>query len=94
MDSNIDILKVFIADKIKERTEEVNAVYMTEAERLAQLEELRVLEQQARQTGKVLRFAKWYSGNNEIIVLESILRKVKEIERRDEKKGEYETRGK
>lgn len=74
--NGIDILKVFIADKIRQRKGELASIYNSAEEQQAQLEVLKVLEA----TAQAQRYAKWCSGNNEIIVLESILRKIKEIE--------------
>ena len=80
----IETLKLFITDKIKARRDEVFAIYATSEEQERQLEELRVLSQQAQQTKALFNYAKWYSSNNEIIVLEKVLQKVKEIERERE----------
>lgn len=74
--NGIDILKIFIADKIRQRKGELASIYNSAEEQQAQLEVLKVLEA----TAQAQRYAKWCSGNNEIIVLESILRKIKEIE--------------
>lgn len=77
----IETLRLFIADKIQARRDEVLTIYATPEEQERQIEELRVLSQQAQQTKALFNYAKWYSANNEIIVLEKVLQKVKEIER-------------
>lgn len=81
----IDLLKVFISDKIQQRRGEVASLYNSAEEQGEQLEELRQLEVTSQIKKSVFNYAKWYSGNNEIAVLEIILCKLKEIE---EKTGE------
>lgn len=84
----IEQLKVFISDKIKQRKGEVSTIYSSVEEQQAQLEQLRRLEVEARLQNTVFKFAKWYAGGNEIVVLEGILQKVKEIEQEYKAKNE------
>lgn len=86
----LEQLKVFIADRIQQRRADIEAVYGSEEEQAAQLEELRKLEVSARAQSSIFNYAKWYAGCNEIIVLENILWEVKELE----KQGEYEKNSK
>ena len=77
----ISDLKVFIADNIRHRRGEVAEIYSSDAEREDMEQQLRVLESAARMPGAIFNYAKWYSMNSELIILENILWKLKTIER-------------
>lgn len=84
----IDLLKTFISDKICQRKNENTTVYSSSDEQQAQFEQLRRLEVESHLQNAIFKYAKWYAGNNEIIVLEGILLKVKEIEQENKAKNE------
>lgn len=77
----IDDLKQFIADNICQRREAAGEIYSSDDERENAEQELRILEARAHTPQAIFKYAKWYSLNNELIVLESILWKLKDIER-------------
>lgn len=77
----IDDLRQFIADNICQRREAAGEMYSSDEERENAEQELRILEAQAHTPQSVFKYAKWYSLHNELIVLESILWKLKDIER-------------
>lgn len=77
----INDLKIFITDNIRQRREAVAEMYSSDEEREAVEQELRNLESMARTPQSVFTYAKWYSTNNELILLESILWKLKDLER-------------
>lgn len=84
----IDLLKTFISDKIRQRKDEIATLYSSSDEQQAQFEQLRRLEVESHLRNAVFKYAKWYADNNEVIVLEGILQKVKEMEEENKAKNE------
>lgn len=76
----VDLLKVFISDKILQRKEELVKVYGSAEEQQEQLKQLQRLQSEARIQNAVFNYAKWCSGRTEITVLENILTKIKTLE--------------
>lgn len=76
----IDDLKQYIADNIRRRREDVAKIYSSDEERERIEQELRALEIKAQMPQAISDYAKWYSTNNELIVLESILWRIKDLE--------------